>query len=55
MQEVINAIELDGQHGGCDYGVRKKEGEKILEFFATINIAVGKILFQKESKSPIHL
>ena len=31
----------EDQHGAYGYGVRKKEGESIHEFFAAMNMTVG--------------
>ena len=42
MQEEINAEEFNNLHGSSDYGVKKKEGEKILKFCAAMNIAEEK-------------
>ena len=33
--------DFDDQHGGYCYGVKKKEGERILEFQATMNMTIG--------------
>ena len=37
------------QHWGCGYGVRSKQGERILEFCAAMNMAVGNTLFKKRA------
>lgn len=37
------------QNGGYSYGVRGKEGERIFEFCAAMNITVGNILFKKRA------
>ena len=39
----------EDQHGGEGYGVRNKEGERILEYCAAMNITVGNKLFKKRA------
>ena len=39
-----NPENYERQHGGSGYGVRKKQGEKILEFCAAMNVTVGNTL-----------
>ena len=35
------------QHGGCDYGIRIKEGGRILEFCTAKNMIVGNLFLKK--------
>ena len=41
MVTVNDPKNYEDQHGGYGYGVRKKEGEIIHEFFAAMNMTVG--------------
>ena len=47
----VNAEDYENHQGGNGFGVRNKEGEKILEFCAAIHMTVRNTIFKKR-KSP---
>ena len=49
-----NPENYEDKHGDYGYGVRNKEGEKVFECCATLNMKVISTL-QEEGKSPRHL
>ena len=44
-----NPETYEEQHGGYGYGVRNKDGDRILEFCANKNMTVGNALFKKKA------
>ena len=44
-----NADDFEEQHRSCDYGVRSKEGEKILKFCVAMNMTVGNTLVKNSA------
>lgn len=46
-----NAEDFEDHHGGYGYEIRKKERERILKSFATMNMAAGNTLFKKKESN----
>lgn len=43
----VNAEDYENQQGGNGFGVRNKEGERILEFYAALYMTVRNTIFKK--------